>query len=91
MAVAKDCWRKYGAPAGKNLAKNVKGIMEICKNSFDPSGHPHAKTLPGEELNCFYLDVLEELCFEPKWLSWDVYCKEERRIRREWFGSPGKY
>ena len=50
--------------------------MEICKDSFDPSGHPHAKTLPGEELNCFYLDVLEDLCFEPKWLSWDVYCKE---------------
>jgi hypothetical protein len=50
------------------------------------SYHPQAKTLPGEELNCFYLDVLEQLRFFG--LSRDVYCKEEERIHEEWFHGP---
>ena len=97
VAVAKDCWRTYGKPAGKNLAKNLKGVMEICKRELEHTGlayHPKAKTLPGEELNCFYLDVLESLAYDDgsytPWLSKEVYHKEIDRIHAEFFGLPKK-
>jgi hypothetical protein len=90
VAVAKTCRQKYG----DKLAKNLKGVRAICDEAFKRAGgleyHVHAQTLPGEELNCFYLDVLEQMASGGRdaWVPWSVYCQEERRILREYYGSP---
>ena len=77
----------------KTSQKISKAYMKSAKEELDHTGleyHPHAKTLPGEELNCFYLDVLEQMAVA-KWIFWKSLLQGRAPDPSRIFAVPREY